>query len=107
MTAAVDYLKLRLHLVALVLIGLLQVGDIITTRLLVSRYGPAAELNPLRSWLLTGHNMEIGKFVLVGLLLYILRRKAQTPALLAMTWFGAGFYFLTVTSNALLLTRAL
>ncbi len=90
--------------VAVAVIALLNLADILTTNA-VLRHTGAVESNPLASALLSGGRVGLIKaIVLVGLIIRVPRR-APTVAFNAVLWFVAGFYFLTVVSNLLVLHR--
>jgi hypothetical protein len=90
--------------VAVAVIALLNLADILTTNA-VLRHTGAVESNPLASALLTGGRVGLIKaIVLVGLILRVPRR-VPTVAFNAVLWFVAGFYFLTVVSNLLVLQK--
>jgi hypothetical protein len=90
--------------VAVAVIALLNLADIITTNA-VLRHTGAVESNPLASALLSGGRVGLLKaIVLVGLIIRVPRR-VPTVAFNALLWFVAGFYFLTVVSNVLVLHR--
>jgi hypothetical protein len=93
----------RTSAVALAVIGVFNLLDVITTRAMLAR--GAIESNPLAAFLLPGGYAEMIKAgVVVGLAVCVMRRR-PTIAFTAAMWFGAGFYFLTVVSNMLILNR--
>jgi uncharacterized protein DUF5658 len=90
--------------VAVAVIALLNLADILTTHAVLAHTG-AVESNPLASALLSGGRVGLIKgIVLLGLIIRIPRR-VPTVAFNAVMWFVAGFYFLTVVSNLLVLQR--
>ena len=89
---------------ALAALAVLQLLDIITTRAMLA--DGAIESNPLASFLLSAGHIEMVKAGLVVVLALRLIRRRPTIAFTAALWFGAGFYFLTVVSNLLILNRA-
>ena len=90
--------------VAVAVIALLNLADILTTNA-VLRHTGAVESNPLASALLSGGRVGLIKaIVLLGLIIRVPRR-VPTVAFNALLWFVAGFYFLTVVSNLLVLHR--
>jgi len=85
-------------------IALLNLADILTTRAVLAHSG-ATESNPLAASLLTGGRVGLLKAgVLLALILRI-RRQRPTVAFQAVLWFVAGFYFLTVVNNLVVLQR--
>ena len=90
--------------VAVAAIALLNLADILTTRAVLHHTG-ATESNPLASALLTGGRVGLIKAgVLLALILRLPRRR-PTVTFHAVLWFVAGFYFLTVISNLLVLRQ--
>lgn len=90
--------------VAVAVIALLNLADIVTTHAVLAHTG-AVESNPLASALLSGGRVGLIKgIVLLGLIIRVPRR-VPTVAFNAVMWFVAGFYFLTVVSNLLVLQR--
>jgi hypothetical protein len=90
--------------VAVAAIAVLNLADILTTSAVLAHTG-ATESNPLASALLAGGRVGLIKAgVLFALILRIPRRR-PTVAFHAVLWFVAGFYFLTVISNLLVLQR--
>ena len=90
--------------VAVAVIALLNLADILTTHAVLAHTG-AVESNPLASALLSGGRVGLIKaIVLLGLIIRVPRR-VPTVAFNAVMWFVAGFYFLTVVSNLLVLHR--
>jgi Domain of unknown function (DUF5658) len=88
----------------LAVIALLNLADILTTRVVLAHTG-ATESNPIASALLAGGRVGLLKGgVLLALILRVPRR-APTVAFHALLWFVAGFYFLTVVSNLLVLRQ--
>jgi len=76
----------------------------VTTRVVLA-HSNATESNPLASALLAGGRVGLIKAgVLLALILRVPRRR-PTVALHAVLWFVAGFYFLTVVSNLLVLQK--
>jgi hypothetical protein len=89
---------------AVAMIAVLNLADIVTTTAVLAHTG-ATESNPLASALLAGGRVGLIKAgVLLALILRVPRR-APTVAFHAVLWFVAGFYFLTVVSNLLVLHR--
>ena len=89
--------------IALAAIAVFNLLDVITTRAMLAR--GAIESNPLAALLLPGGFAEMIKVgVVVGLAVCVMRRR-PTLGFAAAMWFGAGFYFLTVVSNLLILNR--
>lgn len=93
----------RVSLAGLGLIALLNCGDVVTTRVLLAR--GAVESNPLAGLLLGGYRVEVLKFGLLVLLAMRFRRTEPSVGRVAASWFVAGFYFLTIVSNLLILRR--
>ena len=90
--------------VAVAVIAVLNLADIVTTRVVLAHTG-ATESNPLASALLSGGRVGLIKaIVLLGLIVRVPRRR-PTVAFHAVLWFVAGFYVLTVVSNLLVLYR--
>jgi uncharacterized protein DUF5658 len=90
--------------VAVAAIAVLNLADILTTNAVLHHTG-AMESNPLASALLSGGRVGLIKaIVLLGLIIRIPKR-VPTVAFSAVLWFVAGFYFLTVVSNLLVLSR--
>lgn len=94
----------RAALVALVAIAVLNVADVVTTRALLGR--GATESNPLAGLLLGGYRVEAVKFAALAVLGFRFHRNpSPSVGRVAAAWFVAGFYFLTVVSNLLILRR--
>ena len=90
--------------IAVAAIAVLNLADILTTKAVLAHTG-AVESNPLASALLSGGRVGIIKaIVLLGLIIRVPKR-APTVAFNAVLWFVAGFYFLTVVSNLLVLQK--
>jgi len=89
--------------VAVAVIAVFNLADIVTTRAVLAR--GAIESNPLASFLLTGHRVELVKVMVLLALIYRVPRRTPTIAFHALLWFVAGFYALTVLSNLLVLQR--
>ena len=90
--------------VAIAAIAVLNLADIVTTRVVLA-HSNATESNPLASALLAGGRVGLIKAgVLLALILRVPRLR-PTVALHAVLWFVAGFYFLTVVSNLLVLQK--
>ena len=90
--------------VALAVIAVLNLADIVTTNAVLSHTG-AIESNPLASALLAGGRVGLVKAAALLILILRLPRRRPTVAYHAILWFVAGFYFLTVLSNLLVLRR--
>jgi hypothetical protein len=90
--------------VAVAVIALLNLADIVTTHAVLAHTG-AVESNPLAKALLSGGRVGLIKgIVLLGLIIRVPKRL-PTVAFNAVLWFVAGFYFLTVVSNLLVLRQ--
>ncbi|MHB8465560.1 MAG: DUF5658 family protein [Acidimicrobiales bacterium] len=89
--------------VAVAAVAVFNLLDIVTTRTLLAR--GAIESNPLAGLLLQGGGVEIAKLALVAGLAWRVARRRPSVAFAAAVWFVAGFYFLTVVSNLLILSR--
>jgi hypothetical protein len=90
--------------VAVAAIAVLNVFDLLTTRVLLTHQG-AIEGNPLAALLLTNGTVGLLKAGVIALLVYRVWRRRPTIAFHAVLWFVAGFYALTVFSNLLALQR--
>jgi hypothetical protein len=90
--------------VAVAVIALLNLADILTTNA-VLRHTGAVESNPLASALLSGGRVGLIKAIVLAGLIVRVPRRVPTVAFNALLWFVAGFYFLTVVSNLLVLHR--
>jgi len=96
--------KLRFaSMVALAAIAVFNLLDIITTHALLAR--GAMESNPLAAMLLPGGKVEVVKvLVLAGLGWRVMKRRPSVAFTVGLS-FVAGFYFLTIVSNGLILSR--
>jgi len=90
--------------IALAAIAVLNLLDIVTTNAVLSRTG-AVESNPLAGALLAGGKVGLIKAAALFVLIVRLPRRRPTVTYHAVLWFVAGFYFLTVVSNLLVLRR--
>lgn len=90
--------------VAVAAIALLNLADLITT-IVILRHPGAIESNPLSALLLANGWVGLIKGGMIVALVYRVPRARPTVAFLAVLWFVAGFYFLTVVSNLLALQR--
>ena len=90
--------------VALAAIAVLNLLDIWTTNVVLSHTG-AVESNPLAGALLAGGRVGLIKAAALLVLIVRLPRRRPTVAYHAVLWFVAGFYFLTVVSNLLVLRK--
>jgi len=90
--------------VALAAIAVLNLLDIWTTKVVLAHTG-AVESNPLAGALLAGGRVGLIKAAALLVLIVRLPRRRPTVAYHAVLWFVAGFYFLTVVSNLLVLRR--
>ena len=88
--------------IAVAVIAVLNLADIVTTRLVLA-HTTGVEANPLASALLTGGRVGLIKAAVLVVLIYRVPRRRPTVAFHAVLWFVAGFYFLTVVSNLLVL----
>jgi hypothetical protein len=96
--------RLRLaSAVAVAAVGVFQLLDIVTTHIMLAH--GAIESNPLAKFLLAGGRVEVIKVALVIALAWRVLRRPPTVAFSAGVWFVAGFYFLTVVSNLLIIAR--
>ena len=96
--------KLRLtSAFAIAAIAVFNLLDILTTHALLAR--GAIESNPLAALLLPGGKVELFKVVILGALGWRVMKRKPTVAFAAGLWFVAGFYFLTIVSNVLILSR--
>ncbi len=91
----------RLTIVAIILVALLNVGDVITTHLVLARNG--VEANPIASALLGHGSLAWVKLVLVVLAGFVALKAPPRVGVLLLAWFVAGVYATAVLSNALLL----
>jgi hypothetical protein len=89
---------------AVACVAILNLVDILTTNAVLAHTG-AMESNPLASALLSGGRVGLIKAGVLLLLVLRVPRRAPTIAFNAVLWFVAGFYFLTVVSNLLVLQR--
>lgn len=84
----------RAGLTALVLLAMLNVADVVITRLLLSRGG--VELNPLADRLLASNTTLLAKLALVvALTLHFLRHGPRLPVVCLM-WLVCGVYMCVV-----------
>ena len=90
--------------VAVAAIALLNLADIVTTKIVLAHTG-ATESTPLASALLSGGRVGLIKAIVLLALIVRVPRRRPTVAFHAVLWFVAGFYFLTVVSNLLVLYR--
>jgi len=90
--------------VAVAAIALLNLADLVTTFVLLHHPG-AIESNPLSALLLANGWVGLIKGGVIVALVYRIPRRRPTVAFLALLWFVAGFYFLTVISNLLAIQR--
>ena len=90
--------------VAVAVIAVLNLADIVTTRIVLA-HSSATESNPLASALLSGGRVGLIKAIVLLALIVRVPRRRPTVAFHAVLWFVAGFYFLTVVSNLLVLYR--
>jgi hypothetical protein len=90
--------------VAVAAIAVLNLLDLLTTRMLLGYQG-AIEGNPLAALLLTNGVVGVCKALVIGALVFRVSRRRPTIAFHALLWFVAGFYALTVLSNLLALQR--
>ncbi len=89
--------------IAIAVIGVLNLLDLVTTRIMLAH--GALESNPLSSFLLPSGSVAVVKAgIIVGLVFCVLRRRPSLQFTVA-TWFLAGFYFLTIVSNLLIIQR--
>ena len=93
-----------LTIAALAAIALLNIADIVTTHLLLSR--KAVESNPFASGLLGYGELTWVKLAMVGLALLLGLRLRPRVGVLVLAWFVAGIYGAAVLSNALILRVA-
>ena len=92
--------------VALAAIAVLNLLDIWTTNVVLAHTG-AVESNPLAGALLAGGRVGLIKAAALLVLIVRLPRRPPTVAYHAVLWFVAGFYFLTVISNLLVLRKVI
>jgi hypothetical protein len=90
--------------IAVAVIAVLNLADVLTTRAVLAHAG-AVESNPLASALLSGGRVGLIKAIVLTGLVVRVPRRAPTVMFNAVLWFAAGFYFLTVVSNLLVLQR--
>ena len=90
--------------VALAAIAVLNLLDIWTTNVVLAHTG-AVESNPLAGALLAGGRVGLIKAAALLVLIVRLPRRRPTVTYHAVLWFVAGFYFLTVISNLLVLRK--
>jgi hypothetical protein len=88
--------------VAVAAIAVLNLADILTTRMVLA-HTSGVEANPVASALLAGGRVGLLKAGVLLALIYRVPRRRPTVAFHAVLWFVAGFYFLTVVSNLLVL----
>ena len=91
----------RLTLVAIAVVGLLNVADVVTTHLVLSRSG--VEANPLAGALLSGGTLLWVKLALVALAALVAVRIPPKLGVLLLAWFAAGVYATAVVSNLLII----
>lgn len=80
----------------------LNVADLVTTRIVVAHI-PNAESNPLAAILLPGFRVDVIKFYVLFILVIVAHHTRPTVSWLCALWAAVGFYFLTVTTNLLVL----
>ena len=102
MIASVSISALRRStLIAVVSLFLLQIADVVTTKLLLAHH--AIEANPLSALLLTNNTLGFVKLALVPLLGIRVIRKPGNFGVSCAVWFATGIYATAVLSNILLL----
>ena len=88
---------------AIAAIAVFNLLDVITTHALLAH--GAIESNPLAAMLLPGGKVELIKaMVLAGLGWRVMKGRTSVAFTMGL-WFAAGFYFLTIVSNGLILSR--
>lgn len=90
-----------LTIIAICLVAVLNIGDVITTHLVIARQG--VEANPLAGALLSNGALLWVKLGLVALAALGAVRNPPRVGVLLLSWFVAGVYATAVLSNALLL----
>lgn len=91
----------RATIVAIVLIGLLNVADVFTTHLVLDRRG--VEANPLAGALLSSGALLWVKLAMVVAAAVVALRIRPRLGVLLLAWFVAGVYATAVLSNLLVL----
>ena len=101
---ALDRTRVRqLTLTAFVVLGLLNVGDVVTTHMVLSHHG-ASEANPLAAVLLgNGTIMWTKMFCVLALGLSTLKRTRPRVGMLLGAWTAVGVYAAALLSNVLIL----
>lgn len=93
----------RASLIGVALLAVLNVADLVTTRLVLHHAG-GVEANPAARALLSGHRVEIVKLTILVLLVWrVVRDRASLPWT-CLVWLAVGYYTLAVVSNALVLS---
>ena len=94
----------RAGLIALGLLFVLNVADVVVTRLLLNRGG--VELNPLADHLLASNATLVVKVGIVVVLALRLRRRPPGIVVLCFMWLVVGVYVLVVVVNGSQLVQA-
>lgn len=92
----------RLIVSALVALVVLNIADVVTTRMVLHSVR-GVEQNPVSRALLRGDRVEIAKAVILAALALETWRRRATVGWACALWWAAGFYTLTVVNNGLVL----
>lgn len=85
----------RAGVVAVVILGILNVADVVITRLLLARGG--TELNPLADRLLASNTALVVKLGIVAMLAVQLARARPQLPVVCLAWLVVGVYSVVVT----------
>ncbi len=92
----------QLLLVGLVVLCVLNAGDLLTTRIILDHAG-VLEANPVARALLTYYRVDVLKAGLLIALVWMAYRTSPTAGWACAVWFACGYYTLAVISNGLLI----
>lgn len=90
-----------LTILAIAVVGVLNIGDVVTTHLVLARHG--VEANPIAGALLGNGVLLWVKLALVAFAGVAVVKNPPRLGVLLLAWFAAGVYATAVLSNALLL----
>jgi len=89
----------RMRWVGLVLLVVLNIGDLITTKMAL--HGGAIEGNPLSSMLISHGAINPAKFLTLAVLAWCISRTPPRLLSTVAVWFVAGVYTMVIASNLL------
>ena len=92
----------RLTRVGVAVLCILNVADVVTTRVILGHAG-LLEANPLASALLAYYRVDVVKALLLLALAWVALRHRPTLTWACCVWFACGYYTLAVISNGLLI----